>query len=319
MDRDLDKKIRRSRKALQNPYAYLHGESGYDAVIRRAPEVHEARRLLENQYAYLDGEGGYTEYVGHKRASVRAPLIKAERIFGHRRRGGRFSKSEIKDLVRKLHIEMWRRRAEIWPGRQEAGPQDILDPSVALACIGYSVAMEESLGQHTGNGEQFEVAGILDNRNRRVRVSRRFTPEIRAFTTAHELGHAILHAEPGLHRDRPLDGTSGNRPRDQKEVEADIFAAYFLLPDKQVRAAFEQTFLTHRFILNEETAFALGSENSESIQDKCRTLRDLSRMLAGAEYYNGVRFYSLAKRFGVSIGAMAIRLEELSLVGRDSR
>jgi hypothetical protein len=45
-----------------------------------------------------------------------------------------------------------------------------------------------------------------------------------------------------------------------------------------------------------------------------RTLRDLARLLASATYYNGKAVYSLTEIFGVSVEAMAIRLEELDLV-----
>jgi Zn-dependent peptidase ImmA (M78 family) len=191
---------------------------------------------------------------------------------------------------------------------------DILDPSLALQSLGYSVKVQESLGQYSTNGELFEVAGILDNSNTQVMISRRFSPVIRNFTTAHELGHAGLHDGSGLHRDRALDGSPNNHLRDGKEIEADVFAAYFLLPEKRVRSVFQKIFLTQSFILNEDTAFALTSKDLGSLQDRCRTLRDLTRILASAEYYNGVHVISLANHFRVSTEAMAIRLEELVLV-----
>jgi Zn-dependent peptidase ImmA (M78 family) len=111
-----------------------------------------------------------------------------------------------------------------------------------------------------------------------------------------------------------LDGSSGGAPRIPVEAEADLFASYFLLPEKPLRKAFEQKFLTQRFVLDDDTAFALNSKSLNFVRSRCRTLRDLTRILADAEYYNGVRFDSLAKQFRVSIDAMAIRLEELGLV-----
>ena len=42
--------------------------------------------------------------------------------------------------------------------------------------------------------------------------------------------------------------------------------------------------------------------------------RDLAKLLADSESYNGVRFISLANQFRVSTTTMAIRLEELELV-----
>ena len=39
-------------------------------------------------------------------------------------------------------------------------------------------------------------------------------------------------------------------------------------------------------------------------------------VLAAAECFDGTHFHSLAKQFGVSVEAMAIRLEELKLLRR---
>jgi hypothetical protein len=47
---------------------------------------------------------------------------------------------------------------------------------------------------------------------------------------------------------------------------------------------------------------------------KFKTLRQLSRVLASAEHYNGLQFNSLANQFRVTNEAMAIRLEELELL-----
>ena len=44
------------------------------------------------------------------------------------------------------------------------------------------------------------------------------------------------------------------------------------------------------------------------------SLRDISRILAKTESFNGQYFRSLADQFYVSVEAMAIRLEELSLL-----
>lgn len=273
--------------------------------------IHRSRKLLQNQYAYLDGDGGYDAVFPGTPAPV---IIPPNDLLNGRNKGKRFSKKDIEEIARKLQVEMWLHRQEIWPGRGDIEPLDVLDPGLALKAIGYSVDVCESLGQYRGQGESFEVAGILDNDSSRVQISRRFSPEIRNFTIAHELGHAILHAGSGLHRDRALDGTSARQLRPPNEFEADNFAAYFLLPEKQVRIAFAQKFLTHRFVLDEATAFALFAEAQPVLQSKCRTVRDLTRMLASAEHYNGVRFESIAKQFGVSIEAMAIRLEDLGLV-----
>jgi Zn-dependent peptidase ImmA (M78 family) len=310
----MDDLIRQSRKLLQNPYAHLDGDGGFDAIIpERYLNVHEARRLLENQYAYLDAEGGYSEWPYYEKGTPNGRMVvDTDELLGNLSKDHRFTNQEIEAIVRRLQAQLWRRRHELWPARKEVGPLEILDPSVALESIGFALELHETLGQSSGNGELFEIAGVLDTSDSRVQISRRFSPEIRRFTTAHELAHAVLHTGSGLHRDRALDGSPANRSRDAKESEADIFAAYFLLPEKQVRRVFEEIFLTPRFVLTDETAFALA-EDLAVLRRRCRTLRDLTRMLAAAKKYNLEAVNSMTERFGVSTEAMAIRLEELGL------
>lgn len=318
MDNSLDAQIRRSRKRLQNPYAYLDGDGGYSVVPPSStPDVHEARSDLENPYAYLDGDGGYGEFIS--RVHSRKPRVSGahpEDFLGKKRKGGRFSKREIEGIVRNLQLEIWAKRELIWPDQKNISPIEVLDPTVALHVLGYRVDMRESLGQYSGDGELFEVAGTVNDEQKRVEVSRRFAPEIRNFTTAHELAHVVLHRAHGLHRDRALDGGAGNAAREEREVEADIFAAYFLMPEKQIRIAFERVFHTRHFTITDETAFALISNNSDALEKKCRTLRDLAKLLASTEQYGGQHFESLCRQFRTSTEAMAIRLEELGLVTR---
>ena len=188
----------------------------------------------------------------------------------------------------------------------------MLDPVIALKFIGYDCDLDETLGQFYSSGKLIEVAGTIDKSSSKVHISRRFGNHIRNFTAAHELGHALLHQTSGLHRDRPLDGTIISR--DPVEREADKFATFFLMPTKLVKTTFEKFFLTDKFFLNEETAFALGLSDFMELKEKVKPLRQLSKMLASAEYYNGRHFVSLANQFRVSTEAMAIRLEELELL-----
>jgi Zn-dependent peptidase ImmA (M78 family) len=280
MNRDVAERIRRSRLNLKNPYAYLNGNGEYEALV---PE----KALIA--------------------------LIDMTRVLNGHRRDRALTRPQIQRIVRNLHTEMWQRRAELFPSEDEVDPLQILQPELALRSLGYRVEIRESLGQHAAGKDSFEVAGIVDNANERVEISRRFSPEIMNFTLAHELGHAVLHQGSGLHRDRGLDG-GGIGPRDTREVEADTFAAYFLLPEKQVRAAFRKRFLTEEFRLTEASAFALRSGSLKQLQDRCRNERDLARMLAAAQHYNGAHFKSLSERLGVSVEVMAIRIHELRLV-----
>jgi Zn-dependent peptidase ImmA (M78 family) len=278
MTQDINRQIRKSREVLQNPYAYLNGEGTYDALAHDKPA-----------------------------------LIDRSALLGGKRRGHRFERQDIEAIVRNLQIQMWRRRTELLETEGDVEPLQILDPIVALKCLGYRVAMRESLGLYAAGKDSFEVAGLVDNANGTVQISRRFSPPSRRFTAAHELGHAVLHEGSGLHRDRAPDG-SGLGPRDLKEREADTFASLFLLPEKQVRVAFQNRFRTPAFKLNDATAFALASKDLRQVQNLYRGERELARALATAHHYDGVHFDSLVGKFQVSVEVMAIRLEELALV-----
>ena len=203
MDEDLKKRIQKSRALLQNPYAYLAPDGSYEASVPCAVmTVHDERRLLENQYAFLDAQGGYSEWPGNQGAPPgKGPLIDVGDLLGRCEKGQAFRRGEVREIATRLHRILWERRAEFWPARPDMGPLEVLDPVTALERLGFQVELAESLGQYSGGSEVFEVAGSIDQTDSTAWVSRRFSPEIRRFTAAHELGHAILHSESGLHRD----------------------------------------------------------------------------------------------------------------------
>jgi Zn-dependent peptidase ImmA (M78 family) len=280
MTREIDRRIRKSRVVLQNQFAHLNGDGSYDAILADAPSTTQE--------------------------------IQATDVFGGRTGSRALSRKEIESVARKLQKLIWLRRSAIF-GTEDVDPRKILNPTLALECLGYEVTVRESLGLHAAGKDSFEVAGIVEKQERRVQISRRFESHKRNFTAAHELGHALLHERSGLHRDRALDG-SAIGVRDQQETEADIFATFFLLPERQVRPAFKSRFLADQFEPTDATAFALISGSLSQLQSKCRSTRELSRTLAGAQRFNGRHFVSLAEAFDVSVEAMAIRLEELELI-----
>jgi Zn-dependent peptidase ImmA (M78 family) len=315
MSKDLKDKIRRSRVLLENPYAYVSGFGEYEAIEASPNQnIHDERRLLQNPYAHLNQDGGYSRWPDRDPDSPlsAAPLVDTLGLLriDSRTNARPFPKAKIEAIVRRLHLEIWKKREKIWPNHAPS-PFDVLDPTAALRSLGYSVELSESLGQFTEHGESFEVAGVFDGQSSAVRISRRFPPEVRRFTTAHELAHALLHGTSVLHRDRGIDGKI-TPARSPTETEADLFASYFLMPEKLVRQTFTDMFLVEHFELNEQTAFALGSD-LKSLRERCRTPRELGRFLAGAHFFNDNHFRSIAEQFQVSTEAMAIRLEELRL------
>lgn len=223
-----------------------------------------------------------------------------------------YTREEIEERAHKIHKIIWENRNEIWFDGVPNDPVEMLNPSIAATLIGFNYEETISLGSFSANGTSFEVAGLIDNKLKKILISSQHSMEVRHFTAAHELGHAVLHRENTLHRDRPLDGTSGSS-RNETERQADWFATAFLMPEKLVRANFKKFFLTDSFALNENTAFALGYDYS-SFVNRFKTLRQLSRILASTERYDNRHIVSLAKQFKVSDEAMAIRLEELGLL-----
>jgi Zn-dependent peptidase ImmA (M78 family) len=268
----------------------------------------QSLKILENPYAYaelLDHDEKVGVSVELQRKSEKTQQSTA------RQASRRRPDVDIEREARKLHLRIWRERESVWG---EAVPQDpigLLDPVVALEMLGYGCEFVEGLGKDRVKEGLIDVAGLIDQPSRRVVVSRQFSPEIRLFTLAHELGHATLHpGATGVHRDRPLSGV--NQSTEVIEIEANRFAGFFLMPKKLVVSNFIAIYGASPFVLNDETWFALtGLTVSEA---QIRTTRDLSRLLANAETYNGRHFQSLASRFRVSVEAMAIRLEELALV-----
>lgn len=320
MSEDRRRMIRKSREVLQDPYAHLQGDGTFDATVPGEPmSVHDARRLLRNPYAYLDGDGGYSEYRNSQENARQQPVVDVRAIRGDAGEQARYSRAEIQRLVRRLHRELWLKRAEIATDGSDLNPIDLLEPTKALKALGYATETVETLGQYRMGRDLFDVAGLVDPESNQVQISRRFDPNVRRFTAAHELGHIVLHPSQGLHRDRAVDGSSDGSLRDGAEIDADVFAAHFLMPERLVRQEFLRRFLSAPFAISDDTAFALVRDSSAALLERCRTLRDLARMVANAGQYDGSFFSSLAKHFGVSSEAMAIRLEELELVASERR
>lgn len=257
--------------------------------------ISEHRRLLGNPYAYLDGDGGISAVFDPK------PL--KEVVCGG---------ADIERAARAVQLELWKRRVELGFS-SDAKPSDVLQPDIALRLIGFDVRLEETLGRfRDGTNREIEVAGVFDAENLVVSVSRQVPHDVRLFTLAHELGHAVFGHQTGLHRDRPLNGESVSR--DPIEAMADKFATAFLMPRKLVCSAFEEAFFTRNFVLSDATVFALARCDLSTFKKKFPSRRALARVLASTDRFNREQIVPLNKRFRVSVEAMAIRLEELELV-----
>lgn len=222
---------------------------------------------------------------------------------------------DVEDCVRELQTLIWNNKYLLWKKNVPTNPLEILRPDYILKnAMGYDYISSSSYGVPINKNESIEVAGIIDQPNKIVAVSNKFSNQVQNFTAAHELGHAILHEQPILHRDIPIDSSGKRDIRDKVEIEADAFATYFLMPTKWIKKEFENRFSIEVFQINEDTAFRYGGRSITDLKKECKNMRGLSRKLASTELYDSKNFISLAKQFNVSVEAMAIRLEELDLV-----
>lgn len=222
------------------------------------------------------------------------------------------TEAAIESLAKKLQNSLWDYREFFWQDDVPGTHIDVLKPDVAIEKIlGYRFGYAQ-LGRYTSDDGDFEVAGQIDKQQKVILVSRRMRQSVQNFTAAHELAHALLHKEMILHRDRPLDGSVTNK--DIKERQADKFASYFLMPEKQMRAVFSALFAMETFVINANTVFSLGEGRVSAFRKKVKDINGLARYIAGVEHFQGRTFRSLSDIFNVSIGAMGIRLKELDLV-----
>jgi Zn-dependent peptidase ImmA (M78 family) len=322
MDRSYREALSASRRRLQNQYAHLDeldAESEDTGVVQAAAElqerIHESRRLLQHPYAYVVDDG-FAAVAPDTATTAEDRSTNATRfpstVNGRFRSSKSFRRAEIERAVKETQRLVWKHRIRQGAQGSAEDPTELLDPAIALMLLGFSVEFEDGLGQFRNGRQLIEVAGLIDTNHKKVKISGQFPPPIRRFTLAHELAHAVLHRElSGIHRDRPLDGVGSSR--NPVEWEADRFASLYLMPERLVRQHFGARFGHVPFALSEDTLFALGGHEARTLRGD-PVKRTVTRVLAGVERFNGKHFFSMGVQFGVSVEAMAIRLEELELI-----
>lgn len=223
-------------------------------------------------------------------------------------------RSRIEATARELQIAIWKDRALLYP-MGVPKPKGMLEPDVAAHVLGYSYELVESLGTWGQGRDRFEIAGMVDRQRQIIGVSLKFPYSTMRFTGAHEIGHVALnHPNHVMHRDRPVFSIQA-RTRDHIEQEADYFAACFLAPAKMVVEEFRARFrIGPPLPLTDAVAFNLCGESGHALMLAGPDSMKFAAAVAGAESFNGLRFSSLAKFFGISVDAMAIRLRELKLI-----
>jgi hypothetical protein len=223
-------------------------------------------------------------------------------------------KSDIEVKTRELQTVFWKERKQLWPfGVPPVAA--MFDPAVACKVLGYEYDLQCDLGRFGNGKDRFETAGTIDRQRKIVSISTRFPYEVQRFTAAHEVGHIALHRSVVMHRDRPMFDIEPNA-RSQEDAEADYYAACFLAPSGLLREQFAARFGDKEPLpLTDTVAWNLCGDGAAQLLSSKPGSLTFAATVSRARSFNGRHFHSLADTFGMSAGAMAIRLRELNLIG----
>lgn len=289
------------------------GAPDYDWTTTIKSKLSDLSKRLQPYYRKSDDNLLSLKHEGNKNADLYQE-IHALTSFAKSKEV--LSDSEIEDIATQVQRLVWNYSERIWGKNFDAKDAlSVLNPEkIFREILSYDFLTIEEIGISKVDGVMSEVAGYIDQDTHLVLISGNQSQPVRNFTAAHELGHAILHKDLVMHRDKPIDGSSPKMPRAPIERQADKFASYFLMPRKQVTRIFNELFLTNELTLNEETAFNLIQRPASHLRKECKNIHEFAKKIATAKSYAGANFNSLSEVFKVSPGAMAIRLEELGLV-----
>ncbi len=293
----------------QDPYLSLNNGDNSDEVWAKVDMSAQPEAVLSKPEADAIHplQRGHQNPCAHNQHDEQPPVLQFPDMPADKQ--GHIALQQIAKAARQLAHSTYIERDSLWPEGVPEEPVQLLNPEKAFYLLGYAYHEVDTLGEIEPG---VDVAGIIDKDRKEVFISRRYPVAVRNFTAAHELGHAIMHQQSGLHRDKPIDGSTGGQ-RDSIEKEADYFAACFLMPEKLVCSVFKQRFPEE--VLNHEVLRdLLNRKNDKKTEKQLKTSRGLARALAGLDSINGHAVPSLAEYFKVSVEAMAIRLEQLELV-----
>nr|WP_321416139.1 cyclodeaminase/cyclohydrolase family protein [uncultured Allomuricauda sp.] len=284
--------------------------------IRWISKITDETNDLKNRYNQLNELATSKLEILEKEVHNNSKFFEdVEKLLDGIKSKSQISDSDIEKLASDIQNLIWLNRTTIWNKNVPDHPTKVLKPNIVLKkALGYNYAVTNRIYLSENGNEDYETAGLIDQKQRIVLVSNRFEKNVQNFTSAHELGHALLHKQTVLHRDRPIDGLGRQVSRNSIEYQADRFATHFLMPSKLIKSIFKELFLTDKFIINEDNAFNLIQDSPRKLRADSKNLRGLALKLASAESFNNQNFKSISNLFGVSISAMAIRLEELEVL-----
>lgn len=226
------------------------------------------------------------------------------------------NEAHIEKAATDLLMQIYRDRRYLWPD-QDVPPMMMRSPRIAAMVCGYDYHEHPTLGDTHFNRHNAgtRIAGLIDRQSNKIAVATEFGDKVQLFTGAHEIGHLVLHEDTIMHRDRAFDGSHLQTPRAPAEIQADRFAACFLMPQKLVRERFEFMFCCKgQLRFSDVIAYHLDPNNPDRLLYSPKESGERELALARCTRFNNQHLVSLAQQFGVSDSAMAIRLKELELV-----
>ena len=99
------------------------------------------------------------------------------------------------------------------------------------------------LGENKG---LYHTLEIEDNIYHCIHINNNLSSNEERYTLAHELGHYILHQGSNLHFLRRVTST----PLSRQEIEADLFASYFMVSDEEIKEINNLTYISEAYNLD---------------------------------------------------------------------
>ena len=94
----------------------------------------------------------------------------------------------------------------------------------------------------TNNG-LYHTLEIYNKTYHYIHINNNLSDEDKRYTMAHELGHFILHKNSNLHFLRRISRV----PLSRQEIEADLFASYFIVTDEEIKEINNITHISKSF------------------------------------------------------------------------
>ena len=97
----------------------------------------------------------------------------------------------------------------------------------------------------TNNG-LYHTLEICNKTYHYIHINNNLSDEEKRYTMAHELGHFILHKGSNLHFLRRISRV----PLSRQEIEADLFASYFIISDEEIKEINNISYISESFKLD---------------------------------------------------------------------